>query len=163
MVTKIINSAMIMVKEYDVKNPRTYVAHRSKVCLAKRMGQKDVNPLFKLPRLPAEAIKDLAEELSEFDLPVRTLDAKLIDEFHSLNSEIHHQGRDHRSSILSEPPVVPQNLSGSSIAASSESSENVQFQLFIQSPGSTRSNDSSPDELFDEYFQVENELLDEML
>ena len=71
------------------------------------MGQKDVNPLFKLPRLPAEAVKDLAEQLSEFDLPVRTLDAELIDEFHSLNSEIHHQGRDHRSSISSEPLIIP--------------------------------------------------------
>ena len=62
MVTKIINNAMVEVKEYEVKNPRTYVAHRSKIRLAKKMGQKDVNPLFKLPRLPAEAIKDLAEE-----------------------------------------------------------------------------------------------------
>ena len=163
MVTKIINNAMIMVKEYDVKNPWTYVAHRSKVRLAKRMGQKDVNPLFKVPRLAAEAVKDLAEELSEFELPARQLDAELIDEFHSENSEIHHQGRDHRSSISSEPPVIPQNLSRSSIDASSEDSENVQFQSFIQSPSSTRSNGSSPDELFDEYFQVENELLDEML
>ena len=102
MVTKIINNAMIMVKEYDVKNPWTYVAHRSKVRLAKRMGQKDVNPLFKVPRLPAEAVKDLAEELSEFRLPARQLDAELIDEFHSENSEIHHRGR--------EPPVIPQNL-----------------------------------------------------
>ena len=163
MVTKIINNAMIMVKEYDVKNPWTYVAHRSKVRLAKRMGQKDVNPLFKVPRLPAEAVKDLAEELSEFELPARQLDAELIDEFHSENSEIHHQGRDHPSSISSEPPVIPQNLSRSSIAASSEDSENVQFQSFIQSPSSTRSNGSSPDELFDEHFQVEDELLDEML
>ena len=50
MVLKNINNAMIMVKEYDVKNPRTYVFHPSKVCLAKKMGQKDVDPLFKLPR-----------------------------------------------------------------------------------------------------------------
>ena len=37
--------------------------------LAKKMGQKDVDPLFKLPRLPAKAVKDLAEELSQFELP----------------------------------------------------------------------------------------------
>ena len=49
MVTKIINNAMVEVKEYEVKNPRTYVAHRSKIRLTKKMGQKDVNPLFKLP------------------------------------------------------------------------------------------------------------------
>ena len=65
MVTKIINNAKIEVKEYEVKNPQTYVAHRSKIRLAKKMGQIDVDPLFKLPRLPAEAVKDLAEELSE--------------------------------------------------------------------------------------------------
>ena len=163
MVKEIINNAMIMVQEYDVKNPRTYVAHRSKVCLAKKMGQKDVNPLFKLPRLTAEAIRDLAEELSQFELPARQLDADLVDEFHSHDSEIHHRGRDHCSSISSEPPVIPQNLSGSSIAASSESSENVQFQSFAQSPGSTRSSSSNPEELFDEHFQIGDEMLDEML
>ena len=108
------------------------------------MGQKDVDPLFKLPRLPAEAVKNLAEELSEFELPARQLDAEVIEEFHSQNSEIHHRGRDHRSSISSEPPVIPQNLSGSSIAASSEDSENNPFQSFVQSPGSAQSNGSSP-------------------
>ena len=66
------------------------------------MGQKDVDPLLKLPRLPAEAIKELAEELSEFELPARQLDAEVIDEFHSQASEIHHQGRNDRSSISSE-------------------------------------------------------------
>ena len=81
-VTEIINNALVRVKEYDVKNPRTYVAHRSKVRLAKKLGQKDMDPLFKLPRLPAEAIRDLADELSEFELPARQLDAEIIDEFH---------------------------------------------------------------------------------
>ena len=116
------------------------------------MGQKDVDPLFKLP---AEGVKDLAEELSEFELLAKQLGAEAIDEFHSQTSEIHHGGRDHHSSISSEPPVVPQHLSGSSIAASSEDSENN--QSFVQSPGSARSNSSSPEELFDD------ELLDEML
>ena len=71
MVSKIINNAMIEVTEYDVKNPQTYVAHRSKIRLAKKMGQKDVDPLFKLPRLPAEAVKDLAEELESRKFVVR--------------------------------------------------------------------------------------------
>ena len=56
------------------------------------MGQKDVDPLFKLPRLPAEGVKDLAEELSEFELLAKQLGAKVIDEFHSQTSEIHHGG-----------------------------------------------------------------------
>jgi len=151
MVSKIINNAMVEVKEYEVKNPWTYVAHHSKIRLTKKMGQKDVNPLFKLP---AEAIKDLAEKLSEFELPARQLDAEIIDKFHSQSSEIHHWGRDHGSSISSEPPVIPLNLSGLSIAASSEDSENDPFQSFVQSPGSSG---SSPEELFDEL------LLDELL
>ena len=54
MVTKIINNEMIEVKEYEVKNPRIYLTHRSKIRLTKKMGHKDVNPLFKLPRLPAK-------------------------------------------------------------------------------------------------------------
>ena len=144
MVKKIINNPMIMVQEYDVKNLRTYFAHRSKVRVAKKMGQKDVDPLFKLPRLPAEAIKDLAEELSELELPARRLYAEVIDEFHSQPSEIIHWGKDHRSSISSDPHIIPQNLSSSSIAASSEESENALFQSFIQSPGSARSNSNSP-------------------
>ncbi len=70
-----------------VKNPRTYVAHRSKVRVAKKFGEKDVDPLFKLPRIPAEAIKNLEDELSEFELPARQLDAEIMDEFHSQASE----------------------------------------------------------------------------
>jgi len=88
LVTEIINNALVRVKEYDVKNPQTYVAHRSKVRLAKKLGQKDMDPLFKLPRLPAEAIRDLADELSEFELPARQLNAEVIDKFHSQASKI---------------------------------------------------------------------------
>ena len=127
------------------------------------MGQKDEDPLFKLPRLPAEAIKDLADELSEFELPARQLDAEVIDEFHSQASEIRHRGRDHHSSISSDPPVVPQNFSGSSIAASSENSEDSLFQSFIQSPGSAQSNSSNPEQLFQNHFQEEEEPRDEVL
>ena len=101
--------------------------------------------------------------MSEFELPARQLDAEVIEEFHSQNSEIHHRGRDHHSSISSEPPVIPQNLSDSSNAASSEDSENNPFQSFVQSPGSAQSKGSSPEELFDNQFQVENELFDKML
>ena len=79
---------MIEVEEYDVKNLRTYVAHQFKIRLAKKMGEKDVDPLFKLPRIPAEAVKDLAEELSQFELPAKTLDAELLDEFHFQYSDL---------------------------------------------------------------------------
>ena len=81
MVTEIINNALVRVEEYGVKNPQTYMAYRSKVRIAKRFGQKDVDPLFKLPRLPAEAIRDLADELSEFELPARQSMPKLLTNF----------------------------------------------------------------------------------
>ena len=161
-VTEIINNALIKVKEYDVRNPRTYVAHRSKVRVAKKSGEKDVDPMFKLPRIPAEAVKHLAEELSEFELPARQLDAELVDEFHSQTSEINQRGRDHRSSISSNPPIIPQSFSGSSITASSEDSEDGLFQSFVQSPGSARSNSSSPEQLFQNHFQAQDEPQNEM-
>ena len=113
-----------------MRNPRTYVAHRSKIRCAKKMGQKDDNPMFKLPRLPASAIKELAEELSEFELPAIQLDAEVTDEFHPHSSEICHRGRDRRSSISSDSPIVRQILSNSIIAASSENSEDNLFQSF---------------------------------
>ena len=49
-VIEVVNEAMIKIQELEVKNLRTYFAHRSKLCLAKKMGQKDTDPLFKLPR-----------------------------------------------------------------------------------------------------------------
>ena len=154
---------MVRVEEYDVWNPRIYVAHRSKIRCAKKMVQKDVNPLFKLPRLPASAIKELAEELSEFELPAIQLDAEVTDEFHPQNSEIRHRGKDQRSSISSDSPVVPQIFSNSSIAASSENSQDSFLKSFMQSPGSDQSSNSNPEQLFQNHFQVEDELIDEML
>ena len=157
-VSEIINNALIKVQEYGVRNPKAYVAHRSKVRVAKKFGEKDVDPLFKLPRIPAEAVKHLAEELSVFELPARQLDAELVDEFHSHNSEINQRGRYHRSSISSNPPIVPQDFSGSSIAASSEDSEDGLFQSFVQSPGSAHSSSSNPEQLFQNHFQAQDEL-----
>jgi len=64
------------------------------------------------------------------------------------------------------PPVIPQTLSNLSIAASSRCRENDLFQSFGQSPGSIQSCGSSPKELFDNHFQVENmedKLLNKML
>ena len=131
--------------------------------MCKKDGAKDVNPLFKLPRLPASAIKELAEELSEFELPAIQLDAEVTDEFHPHSSEIRHGGRERRSSISLDSPIVPQILSNSSIAASSENSEDNLFQSFVQSPGSNHSGSSNPKQLFQEHFQVEDRFLDEML
>ena len=129
-ITKIINNAMVEVTEINVKNPRTYVAHRSKIRLAKRLGQKDIDPLFQLQKLPPEAIKDLDDELSQFELPAKQLQNELVDEFHAQTTGIHQQGNVQGSSISSDAPVVPQISSNSSITASSRGSENELFQFF---------------------------------
>ena len=159
LVQRIINDAMIELREYDVRNPRTYLAHRSKVGVAKRFGEKDLDPLFKLPRMEAGALADLAEELSSFELPAKQLDAALVDEFYSQNSTIHHRGRSHHSSISSTTPASPQTSSESTSSMSS----NNQFQSFAQSPGSTRSSQSSLQEIFEEHFQMNEGALDEVL
>ena len=45
-ITEVVNDAMIKIQELHVKNPRIYIAHRSKLRLAKKMGLKDTDPLF---------------------------------------------------------------------------------------------------------------------
>ena len=50
-IVKIINENMIEVQEIQVKKPRIYVAHPTKLRLAKRNGSKDINPSFVLPRI----------------------------------------------------------------------------------------------------------------
>jgi len=159
LVQRIINNAMLELREYGVRNPRTYAAHRSKVRLAKKMGQKDLDPLFKLPRIEAGALAELAEELSSFELPTKPLDAALHDEFFSQDSRTHQRGRSHGSSIASTPPAPAQPPEGS---ISSRSSDN-RFQSFTESPGSTRSSKSNPQEQFEEHFQVEDEAIDEII
>ena len=50
-IKKIINENMIAVQEIRVKRPRFYVAHRTKLRLAKQNGSKDLSPSFVLPRI----------------------------------------------------------------------------------------------------------------
>ena len=73
-ITEVVNEAMIKIQELDVKNPRTYIAHRSKLRLAKKMGQKDTDPLFRLPQLPKSKMNQLSQELEEFELPDFVID-----------------------------------------------------------------------------------------
>jgi len=95
LVTKIINPAMLEITEIHGKKPRAYLAHRSKLRLARRNGEKDIDPTFILPRLPPEIMKELQldEELSTLELPKLP---SVIDEFH--NSLIDHGGQDIQSS-----------------------------------------------------------------
>lgn len=60
----------------QVNMPRTYTAHISKLCLCKKLGEKDINPIFKLPRPPIA----VNEELLVINLPCLVND-DLIGEF----------------------------------------------------------------------------------
>ena len=79
--TEVVNKAMIKIQELHVKNPKTYIAHRSKLRLAKKMGQKDTDPLFRLLRLPKDEMDQINQELEEFELPGKS-NQDVIDEFH---------------------------------------------------------------------------------
>ena len=61
------------------------------------MGQKDTDPLFKLPLLPKNEMDQLTQELGEFELPGKS-NQDVIDEF---CQEIHksHMGDDGRDDI----------------------------------------------------------------
>ena len=95
---------MIKIQEMEMKNPRTYIAHRSKLRLAKRMGQKDTDLLFKLPPLPKSDMDQLSQELEEFELPGKS-NQDVIDEF---CEEIHksHTGDDSQDNSTSSSHSV---------------------------------------------------------
>ena len=97
-VIEIINNALLKVIETNVNKPRTYIAHRSKLRLCKKMGEKDVNPIFRLPRLPREVMLQLEDELSAIELPC-LVDNDVMDEFHV--DPVHHgaQRQDDNSSL----------------------------------------------------------------
>ncbi len=43
-ITEIMNQAMVMIREINVPNPCQYDAHISKLQLAKKFGEQDLNP-----------------------------------------------------------------------------------------------------------------------
>ena len=90
-ITEIINQAMVRIKELNVNKPRIYDAHISKLRLAKKMGERDTNPIFILPRLPKEDMLQLADELSEINFPCKVND-DLVDEFYE---DINHGSQHH--------------------------------------------------------------------
>ena len=55
---------MLRVKEVYVNRPREYVAHNSKIRLCKKIGEKEVNLIFRLTRLPRQVMLQLTDELS---------------------------------------------------------------------------------------------------
>ena len=74
--------------------PCLYDAHVSKLRLTKKMGEREHNPIFILPRLPKEDMLQLADELSEINLPCKVND-DIVDEFYKdINHRSQHQDDD---------------------------------------------------------------------
>ena len=85
---------MVRIRELNVHKPRIYDTHVSKLRLAKKMGERDPNPIFILPRLPKEDMLQLADELSEINLLCKVND-DLVDEFYKdINHRSQHQDDD---------------------------------------------------------------------
>ena len=163
-VLEIVNKAMIKIQELDVKNPRTYIAHRSKVRLAKRFGQKDTDPLFKLPRLPRSEMDQLSQELEEFELPGKTNQEDVIDE---IWNDVHksHTGDDQDDSTASSYKASS-NTKTSEDGMSNDNRSSDKFLSFHQSPGFVGSEASTPEQEFSRHFDVDDlemEVLDQAL
>jgi len=62
-VVEFVNNAILKIREINLKNPRTFLAHRSKLRIAKKFGVKDIDPLFQLPRLLVSLMESLQDEL----------------------------------------------------------------------------------------------------
>ena len=140
MITEVVNDAMINIQELHVKNPRIYIAHRSKLRVAKKMGQKDTDPLFRLPRLPKDEMDQISEELEEFELPGKP---NVIDEvfpFSQENDKIHKSQR--KDDSTDDSTCASSSISSKSKASENRSRENRssdeldEFLSFNRSPGS---------------------------
>ena len=154
-ITEVVNEAMIKIQELDVKNPRTYIAHRSKLRLAKKMGQKDTDPLFRLPQLPKSKMNQLSQELEEFELPERANQDFVIDEF---CQEIHKsQARDDSKddSMSSSRSISSRTKTSEDGISENRSSDEVdEFVSFHKSPESGGSEASNPEQEFSRHFDL---------
>ena len=161
-ITEIVNDAMIKIKELNVNKPRVYLAHRSKIILAKKMGQKDPDPIFRLPRLPKDDMDHLAEELGEFELPGKS-NQDVTDEVLPFSQENEKtQRRDDStddSSAKSSRFSVSSKISTGSRSSKSRSKgsrSEEEFVSFNKSPDSSRSEASDPEREFSNHFNLED-------
>ena len=127
-IVEIINPAMYKIQELIGKKPRKYLAHRSKLRLARKNGEKNISPTFILPRLPPDIMKEIAldEEFSTLELPKLP---SVIDGFY--NGHIDHRGQDVQEEASS--------------TVSTMSSKNKDSET-----------ESDPEQLFNTHFNLEN-------
>ena len=152
-VLELVKNAMIRIKEVDVNNPRTYVAHRSKLRLAKKMGQKDTDPLFKLPRLPKNKMDLLSEELEEFELPGKINQENVIDEFFR---EVHKSHTEEGQDDSTSSSYRDSSRTKTSEDGMSDNRSSDEFLSFYQSPGSGGSETSTLEQDFTRHFDLED-------
>ena len=170
-----INGTMFRVTETKVKSPRTYTAHRTKLRLAKRGGQKDINPSFFLPRISKKEGLQMEDALSTVILPARVFD-DVEDEFCSITRP---QGGMSLSGSTGSSTAQARSEKSAS-QGSRDPEDTVQEQIEINpqqeeqerwldreriqsSPEKQREESKTPEELFVEHFEEPVEVRDEIL
>ena len=161
-ITEVVSNAMMKIQELHVKNSRIYIAHRSKLRLAKKMGQKDTDPLFRLPRFPKDEMDQISEELDKFELPGKH-NQDVIDEvlpFSQENDKTHKSQR--KDDSTDDSTCASSRISSGSRASENRSRENRssdeldEFMSFNRSPGSCGSEASNPEREFSNHFDLED-------
>ena len=170
-ITEVVNDAMLRIQELNVKNARTYIAHRSKLRLAKKMGRNDTDPLFRLPRLPKDEMDQISKELEEFELPGKP-NQDVIDEFvpFSQENEFYQkiQQSQRKDDSTDDSTCVSSNSSSRTRASEDRISENRssdemdEFVSFHRSPESSGSEASNPEQEFSRHFNLENLEIEEL-
>ena len=86
LINKILNETMIEVREIGVKKQRIYVAHPTKLRLAKQNGSKDINPSFILQRISSKDAVQMKDALSTVVLPAKYFTDQIEEEFCSIKT-----------------------------------------------------------------------------
>ena len=170
-ITEVVNDAMIKIKELNVKNPRIYIAHRSKLRLAKKMGQKDTDPLFRLPQLPQDEMDQIREELEEFELPGKP-NQDVIDEIFPFSQENDFyqkiQQSQRKDDSTDDSTCASSSISSRTKASEDRTSENRsadeldEFVSFHRSPEFGGSEASNPEQEFSRHFNLEDLEIEEL-
>ena len=156
-ITEVVNDAMLRIQELNVKNARTFIAHRSKLRLAKKMGQKDTDPLFQLPQLPKDEMDQISEELEEFELPGKP-NQDVIDKFVPFYQKIQQSQR--KDDSTDDSTCASSNSSSRTRASEDRISENRssdEMDEFVHRiPESGGSEASNPEQEFSRHFDLED-------
>ena len=161
LIKDILNEHMIKVEEIRVTKLRIYVVHWTQLRLAKRHGEKDLNPCFFLPRISSKDAEQLEDALSTVVLPAKVYTDKVEDEFCPIS---HPQGG---TSLLGSTmsSTVQAKSEKSSLQKSIRSEEIIpdlkkinpqeEEDRFQSCQEEQREENKTPKELFPEHFTAE--------